>query len=441
MPKFSLYEIVKAINENPEVEFIYTDEDKIDEDSTKRYDVYFKPDFGIDTLIATNYICHFSVFKKELMDKLGGFRSKFDGAQDHDILLRMADNTDKIVHIPKVLYHWRVHKASTAMIGDAKPWAFEAGVLAVQDYLDRNNIKAKAEHGKTLGSYKINYEIKGNPKVSIMIPNKDGIDILKVCIDSIVNKTTYENYEINIIENNSEDEATFEYYKELEQNSKIHILKYPEKGFNYSKIMNFGARNSDGDYIIQLNNDTELLTPNWLETMIGYCQNDGVGAVGCLLYYPDDTIQHAGAILGIGGIAGHRFKYTSKNNHGYFAEESKVENLSAVTAACIMTPKSIYEEVGYMNEELVVAFNDIDFCLRIREKGKRIIYNPFIEFYHYESKTRGYEDSPEKIKRFQNEINIFNKNWKKFLDAGDPYYNKNLRLDTESYDIRAEKVN
>ena len=441
MPKFSLYEIVVAINQNPNVEFIYTDEDKIDEKSSNRFDVYFKPDFGIDTLLAANYICHFSIFKKELMDKLGGFRSKFDGAQDYDILLRMSENTDKILHIQKVLYHWRVHKASTASAGEAKPWAFEAGKLAVQDYLYRNNLKGTAEHGKTLGSYKINYEIKNNPKVSIMIPNKDGIDTLKVCVDSIINKTTYENYEINIIENNSTEEATFEYYKELEKNPKINILYYPEKGFNYSKIMNFGARNSNGDYIIQLNNDTELLTPNWLEEMLGHCQKNEVGAVGVLLYYPDNTIQHAGVALGIGGIAGHRFKYISKDVHGYFAEESKIQNLSAVTAACIMTPKSIYEEVGYMNEELEVAFNDIDFCLRIRKAGYRIIYTPFVEFYHYESKTRGVEDSPEKVKRFQHEMSVFNKYWRDVLDKGDPYYNKNFRLDTEQFDIRAEKVN
>jgi GT2 family glycosyltransferase len=440
LSKDCLYEVVKRINENPDVEFIFSDEDKSTGVATERYEPFFKPDFARDTLNTTNYICHFSVFKKELMDKLGGFRSKFDGAQDYDIILRMADNTNKIEHIQKILYHWRVHRASTAMQGDAKPWAFEAGVLAVQDYLDRNEIKGTAEHGKTLGTYKINYEIKGNPKVSIMIPNKDGISILRVCVESILEKTTYDNYEINIIENNSTEDETFEYYKELEKNPKINILYYPEKGFNYSKIMNFGARNSNGDYLVQLNNDTELITPDWLENMLGYCQNEGVGAVGVALYYPDETYQHAGIILGMLTLAGHRFKDLPRKSHGYFAMEGMIQDLTAVTAACIMTPKSIYEEVGYMNEDLAVAFNDIDFCMRIRKLGKRIVYHPFVEFYHYESKTRGEEDTPEKVERFVGEIKLFKSIWQAEMDKGDPYYNKNLDLDNTNYTVYPGKV-
>jgi len=440
LPKFSLYEVVKAINENPDVEFIYTDEDKIEETIDKRFDAYFKPDFAPDTLNCVNYICHFSIFKKELMDKLGGFRSKYDGAQDHDIILRMSEETDKIVHISKILYHWRVHKGSTARVPEAKPYAIEAGRLAVEDHLKRIGRDATVKIGKFSGSFEIEYKIKGNPKVSIMIPNKDGIDILKVCVESILEKTTYDNYEIDIIENNSEDSKTFEYYKEIEKNPKVKILYYPEKGFNYSKIMNFGAKNCDGEFLIQLNNDTELLTPDWLEKMIGYCQREDVGAVGVTLYYPDDTYQHAGTIVGLGGVAGHRFKNVSRAAHGYFAKESMTEDLSAVTAACMMAKKSIYEEVGYMNEKLAVAFNDIDFCLKIRKTGKLIVYHPYIEFVHYESKTRGLEDSPEKIKRFQGEIDEFKKNWGEFLLKGDPYYNKNLSCDTEQYNIKTYKV-
>lgn len=435
LSKDCLYEVVKCINENPNVEFIYTDEDKATEFDAERYEPFFKPDFARDTLNTTNYICHFSVFKKELMDKLKGFRSEFDGAQDYDIILRMADNTKEIVHIPKILYHWRVHRASTAMLGDAKPWAFEAGLLAVQDYLKRNHIKGRAEHGKSLGTYRIIYDIEGNPKVSIIIPNKDGIDILKVCVDSILEKTTYNNYEINIIENNSEEKETFEYYKELEENPRVNILYYPEKGFNYSKIINYGVRHSDGDFIVQLNNDTELLTPDWLENMIGYCQNDEVGAVGVALYYPDDTYQHAGIIIGMLTLAGHRFKNLPRNSHGYFAMEGMIQDLSAVTAACIMTKKSTYEDVGYMNEDLAVAFNDIDFCMKIRQLNKRIVYNPFIEFYHYESKTRGEENTPEKQARFVNEIKTFKSIWQKTMDKGDPYYNKNLDLDNTDYTV------
>lgn len=438
---FTLYEIVKAINENPDVEFIYTDEDKIDGTVENRFDPYFKPDFAIDTLRSLNYICHFSVFKKELMDKLGGFRSKYDGAQDYDIILRMSEETDKIVHISKILYHWRVHKDSTARVPEAKPYTVRAGIRALEDHLERLGLEAEVKEGKTRGSYEVEYKVKGNPKVSIMIPNKDGIDILKVCIDSVLEKTTYNNYEIVIIENNSTEESTFDYYKSLENNDKIKILYYPEKGFNYAKIMNFGARNSDGEYLVQLNNDTELLTPDWLEKMLGFCQREDVGGVGVAMYYPDDTYQHAGVIIGVGGVAGHRFKNVPRAGHGYYSKESMIENLSAVTAACIMNPKSIYEEVGYMNEKLAVAFNDVDFCLKIREElNKLIVYNPYVEFMHYESKTRGYEDTPEKIKRFQGEIETFNERWGDFLKKGDPYYNKNLSLQTEQYDILTTKV-
>lgn len=440
LPAFSLYEVVKAINENPNAEFLYSDEDKIDGDTGERYDPYFKPDFTIDTLRTLNYICHFSIFKKELMEKLGGFRNKYDGAQDFDIILRMSEETKNIVHISKILYHWRVHKTSTAASIDSKPYTVQAGIYALEDHLERVGLDGKVFPGKFQGSYEVRYNVKGNPKVSIMIPNKDGIDILKVCIKSILEKTTYDNYEIVIIENNSTDKKTFEYYEKIEKNDKVKVIKYPEKGFNYSKIMNYGAKNSDGEYLVQLNNDTELLTPDWLEIMLGFCQREDVGGVGVALYYPDNTYQHAGTIVGLGGVAGHRFKGVPKAGHGYYSKESMIENLSAVTAACMMNPKSIYEDVGYMEEKLAVAFNDIDFCLKIREKGKLIVYNPYVEFIHYESKTRGYEDSPEKLKRFQGEMETFKTKWEDFLEKGDPYYNKNLSLKTEQYDIKTNKV-
>lgn len=445
---FTLYEVVKAINENPDVDFLFSDEDKIDESVKNRYEPYFKSDYGPDSLGSLNYICHFSVFKKELMDKLGGFRSEYDGAQDYDIILRMTEITQNIVHIPKILYHWRVHKASTAMAPEAKPYAQIAGRKAVTDHLKRIGLEATVREGKLPGTNEVEYKVIGNPKVSIMIPNKDEIETLKVCINSILEKTTYENYEINVIENNSEKESTFKFYEELEKsNPKIHILKYPEKGFNYSKIMNFGARNSNGDFLMQLNNDTELLTPDWLQKMIGYCQRKDVGAVGVALYYPDDTYQHAGTIIGLGGVAGHRFVNMSRTYfneptgiRSYFGKESNVENLSACTAACLMTKKSIYEEVGYMNENLAVAFNDVDFCLRIRSKGYLIVYNPYVELKHYESKTRGLEDNPEKQKRFLGEIEEFNKAWKDVMEKGDPYYNINLRLDNCYYKIKQCKA-
>lgn len=441
LPKFSLYEIVKCINDNPDVEFIYTDEDKIDKLASKRYNPYFKSDFGPDTLRANNFICHFSVFRKDIMKKLGGFNSEFDGAQDYDILLRMSEITKNIIHIPKILYHWRVHELSTAKSGlTAKPYAYEAGRKAVQSHIDRLGLKGNVESGNTLGTYKVNYEVIGNPKVSIVIPNKDYINTLKVCLKSIIKLTTYKNYEIVIVENNSEKEETFEYYNKIKGKDNIKVVYYPDKEFNYSKIINFGVKESTGDYIIQLNNDTELLTPNWIEEMLGFAQREDVGAVGVELFYPDRTIQHAGIIIGIGGVAGHVFKNLPETMHGYFSKDCMIQNLSAVTAACIMTSRKMYDEVGYMDEKFKVAFNDVDFCLKIREKEKLIVYNPYVKFIHYESKSRGYEDTLDKIKRFESEIARFKKKWKKVLEQGDPYYNINLRLDNDQCGIKNEKI-
>lgn len=463
---YALFEVVKCINKYPDVEFMYSDEDKIDEKGN-RYDAYFKPDFAPDTLRCQNYICHFSIFKKELMDKLEGFRPDYDGAQDYDIFLRMSELTEpsKIKHIPRILYHWRVHKNSTAKLNsNAKNYAFEAGIKAISDHLKRLGLEGTVSEGCIEGIYRVDYKVKGNPKISIVIPNKDGKDILKVCVDSVIEKTTYENYEIVIVENNSTSEEIYEYYKELIKNEKIRVVNYNtgkeikseeeasleftdknrrevKPGFNYSAIINFGVKNAEGEYVIQLNNDTELITPNWLELMLGFCQREDVGAVGVKLYYSNETIQHAGIVVGLGGIAGNRFKSIPKSGHGYFARESMIENLSAVTAACIMTKKSVYEEVNWMDESLAVAFNDVDFCLKIREKGYLIVYNPFVEFWHYESISRGQEDTPEKIKRFQGEMETFEKHWREFLEAGDPYYNINLSLDTEVYHMKNIKVN
>lgn len=441
LPKFSLYEIVKCINKNPDVDFIYTDEDKFEELGGKRYDPYFKSDFAPDTLRANNFICHFSVFKKELMEELGGFRSEFDGAQDYDIILRMSEKAKKIIHIPKILYHWRVHALSTAKSGGtAKPYAYEAGIKAVQAHIDRIGLKGEVVSGNTLGTYKVNYEIKGNPKVSIIIPNKDYASTLKVCLKSIKKLTTYKNYEIIVVENNSEEQKTFDYYDEIDGKDKIKVVKYPEKGFNYSKIINYGVANSDGEYIIQLNNDTELITPNWIEEMLGFAQREDVGAVGAELFYPDKSIQHAGIIIGIGGVAGHVFRNIPHGMHGYFSKDAMIQNMSAVTAACIMASRKMYETVGNMDEKFEVAFNDVDFCLKIREQGKLIVYNPYVQFIHYESKSRGFEDTLEKQKRFKGEVERFQKKWEKILKDGDPYYNINLRLDNDQCAIKPEKV-
>lgn len=442
LPIFCLYELAKTINENEDVEFIYTDEDKINGDSTKRYDPHFKPDFSIDTLRSNNYITHLSVFKKELMEKLEGFRNKYDGAQDYDIILRAIENTNKIIHIPKVLYHWRVHQNSTAMLSDAKPYAYEAGIRAITDHLKRQGLPAKVTHGGDMhGVYQVEYEVEGNPKVSILIPNKDSIKLLKNCINSILNLTTYENYEIIIIENNSEKEETFKYYKELENIEKVKVITYKEKGFNYSKTINFGVKNASGEYVMQLNSDTKLLTPNWLEKFIGFAQRKDVGAVGARLYYKDKSIQHAGIGVGICGLAANLFVNTPKGIHAYFGREATTRNVSAVTGACLFSRKSIYEEVGYMDEkDFAVAFNDVDFCLKIREKGYLIVYNPYIELMHYESKTRGYENTPAKKERFEKEANNFKNKWKKVIKEGDPYLNKNFSKNTAICQIETNKI-
>ena len=443
LPSFCLYELAKTINNNPDVEFIYTDEDKIEGEKDQRCDPHFKPDFAIDTLRANNYITHLSVFKKELMDKLGGFRDKYNGAQDYDIIIRATENTKNIIHIPKIMYHWRVHSNSTAMVADAKPYAYEAGIKVIEDHLERQNLKAKVTHGGDIpGVYKIDYEIKGNPKVSIIIPNKDSVRLLKKCINSILKLTTYKNYEIVIVENNSTNPKTFKYYQEIKNMSKIRIVKYKEKGFNYSKIINFGVRNcKDSEYVVQLNSDTKLLTPDWLEKFIGYAQREDVGSVGARLYYSDQSIQHAGIGVGICDLAANLLTNLPKNIHAYFGRECLTQNLSAVTGACLFSKRDIYEKVGYMDEEnFAVAFNDVDFCLKIRQAGYLIVYNPYVEFIHYESKTRGYEDTPEKKERFEEEANNFRNKWRKVLDIGDPYLNINFDSNTAQYNIRTDKI-
>lgn len=443
LPVFCLYEIAKTINDNPEVEFIYTDEDKIEGTKDKRCDPHFKPDFAIDTLRANNYITHLSVFKKELMDKLGGFRDKYNGAQDFDIIIRATENTKNIIHIPKVLYHWRVHPNSTAMVADAKPYAYEAGIRVIEDHLKRQNLKAKVTHGGDIpGVYEVEYEVEGNPKVSIIIPNKDSVKLLRNCINSILKLTTYKNYEIVIVENNSENPKTFEYYEMIQKLDKVRVIKYPEKGFNYSKIINFGVKNcTDSEFVVQLNSDTEVLTNNWIEKFLGFAQRPDVGAVGARLYYEDKSIQHAGIGIGICDLAANLLTNTPKNFHAYFGRECLTQDLSAVTGACLFSRRSIYEEVGYMDEEnFAVAFNDVDFCLKIRQAGYLIVYNPYVEFMHYESKTRGYEDTPEKKARFEKESNNFRTKWRKVLDAGDPYSNINFDKNTAQYNVRTDKI-
>ena len=438
LAEFALYEVVKCINKQSQAECIYSDEDKFSNSLEDRYSPHFKPDFAIDTLRSLNYICHFTVIKASLMQEIGGFHEGYDGAQDYDLFLRIAEHTNRIVHIPKILYHWRVHEGSTAaaVTGEAKPYAYEAGKKALEDHLKRMHLQGNVEHGKYLGTYKIRYAINKEDKVSILIPNMDHVKDLKLCIESILRLTTYSNYEIVVIENNSQKKETFDYYKNIEKNDKIKIVYYPEKEFNYSKIINYGVKQVDSPYILQLNNDTELLTPDWLEQFIGFAQRQDVGIVGAKLYYPDKTIQHAGIVVGINGTAGHILRNLSKDKKAYFFRESIIQNFSAVTGACLFSKKAIYEGVGYMNENYQVALNDVDFCLKVREKGYQIVWTPYIELNHFESKSRGYETSKEQIERYQNETDRFRNDWKYFLEKGDPFFNINFRTDIEDYRIR-----
>ena len=433
----ALYEAARAIEEQ-KAELIYTDEDKVRADLSEYFQPHFKPDYNPDLLCANNYICHLVVVKKELADRVGGLRKEFDGAQDHDFLLRITERTDRIVHIPKVLYHWRIHKASTADNPASKLYAYQAGQKAISEHLKRLGLEAEVSQTKDFGFYRVSYPVQGTPLVSIVIPNKDEKDTLKACLESIKEKTTYPSYEIVIVENNSQTSEIFEYYKEIDGKDGIRVVTWKEP-FNYSKINNFGFQYAKGDYVICLNNDITVITPSWIEEMLGYCQRPGTGIVGVRLYFPDDTIQHAGIIVGMGGCAGSLFVGMDRKRTGYMHKAALVQDLSAVTAACMMVKREAFEAAGGFEESLAVAFNDVDFCLKVRRAGYLVVYNPYAELYHYESKTRGLEDSPEKQRRFQSEIEYMRCHWLDILKRGDPYYNRNFSLKDCNYSIRPRK--
>ena len=386
MAEDALYEAARAIEEQ-KAELIYTDEDKVRADLSEYFQPHFKPDYNPDLLCANNYICHLVVVKKELADRVGGLRKEFDGAQDHDFLLRITERADRIVHIPKVLYHWRIHKASTADNPASKLYAYQAGQKAISEHLKRLGLEAEVSQTKDFGFYRVSYPVQGTPLVSIVIPNKDEKDTLKACLESIKEKTTYPSYEIVIVENNSQTSEIFEYYKEIDGKDGIRVVTWKEP-FNYSKINNFGFQYAKGDYVICLNNDITVITPSWIEEMLGYCQRPGTGIVGVRLYFPDDTIQHAGIIVGMGGCAGSLFVGMNRKRTGYMHKAALVQDLSAVTAACMMVKREAFEAAGGFEESLAVAFNDVDFCLKVRRAGYLVVYNPYAELYHYESKTR-----------------------------------------------------
>ena len=434
LPPNALFEIVRALNED-DYDVLYTDEDKVTGDQLEHDDPNFKPDFNPDLLRSQNYITHFFVVRKSIVDAVGGFRSEFDGSQDYDFIFRCTEQAKKIKHIPKILYHWRVHSASTASGVSAKPYTLAAARRAIAAHLERVGLEGKVQNSSTPSTYRVRYTIQGQPLISILIPTCDHWETLKRCLNSILKRSTYHNYEIILIENNSKDPATFDYYRTLEKESRIRLVRW-EGPFNYSAINNFGFQYAKGEYVLLLNNDVEIITPDWLQEMLMFAQRDDVGGVGAMLYYPSNKIQHAGVILGIGGVAGHAHKYFPKGDYGFMSRATVAQDLSAVTAACMMMPRRVFEQVHGLDETFEVAFNDVDLCMRIRQAGYLIVWTPYAELYHYESESRGAEDTPEKQQRFQGEVLRFQARWGAELAQGDPYYNPNLTLLREDMTLR-----
>lgn len=434
-----LYEYVKVINEK-DADYIYCDEATFKNgDVNQMITMHFKPDYAIDNLRANNYICHFSMFDKKLLEGTELYRTKFDGSQDHDMILRLTDKARNVVHVPKLLYYWRQHAGSVSSGVEAKPYVVESARGAVADHLRRHgfaNFKITSTRAfETI--FKITYEIIGEPKISIIIPNKDHVEDLRRCITSIIEKSTYDNYEIIVVENNSETREIFAYYEELANNPAVKIITY--KGdFNYSAINNLGVSEASGEYVLLLNNDIQIITVNWMEELLMYAQRPDVGAVGAKLYYPDKTIQHAGVVIGLGAhrTAGHVHYRQKRENLGYMGRLCYAQNMSAVTGACLLVKKALYEEAGGLDESFAVSLNDVDFCLKLRRLGYLNVFTPFAEAYHYESASRGSDMTGEAAARYNAESARFRENWKAELEAGDPYYNPNFSLDKSDFSLR-----
>ncbi|WP_411372609.1 MULTISPECIES: glycosyltransferase family 2 protein [Enterococcus] len=427
LPASALYEVAKVLNERPELDLIYSDEDKIDSDGN-RFDPHFKADWSPDTLMGNNYISHLGVYRTSIVKELGGFRKGYEGSQDYDLVLRVTEKipANHIYHIDKVLYHWRTIPGSTASSGEAKSYIYDSGVKALTDALNRRGIKGKVRPGRISGFYEVMYDVIKEDLVSVIIPTKNGYEDLKVCVDSIIEKTTYPNYEIIIADNGSTDpkmQELFANYKErLNDRFIVELIDIP---FNYSRINNLAAEKASGKYFLFLNNDTEVIAPDWMTTMVSYAQFDRIGCVGAKLYYPDETTQHAGVLVGIGGVAGHALNNYDKTHCGYFGRLVIDVDYLAVTAACMMVKASDFHAVSGFDETLEVAFNDVDLCLKVYELGRNNVYAHQVELYHFESKSRGYEDTPEKQKRFAGEIKKMQDKWPSYI-AHDPFYNDNL---------------
>ena len=434
-----LYEYVKAINEQG-ADYLYCDETTFkNNDINKMLTMHFKPDYAVDNLRANNYICHFSVFHRRLLDGDELFRTKFDGSQDHDMILRLTDRAEKIVHIPQLMYYWRSHAGSVASGIEAKPYAMEAAKGAVAEHLRKHGY----EHFRITSTrafetiFKISYQIIGNPMISIIIANKDHASDLRRCIDSILERSTYDNYEIIVVENNSETEEIWNYYKELEGKERIRVVTYKGK-FNYSAVNNKGVGEAKGEYILLLNNDTQVITVNWMEELLMYAQREDVGAAGAKLYYENKTIQHAGVVLALGAhrTAGHSHYGQHRENLGYMGRLCYAQDVSAVTGACLMVAKDLFRKVGGLDESFAVSLNDVDFCLKLREAGYLNVFTPFAELYHFESVSRGLDDRGEKAERYEEESERFRATWKAVLEKGDPDYNPNFSLDRSDFSLK-----
>ena len=434
----ALFEAAKAINDSG-AELIYSDEDFIDLDG-EYIDPHFKPDFSPDLLLSHNYITHFVVVRKKLVQEVGLLDSRYDGAQDYELLLRLTEKTDQIYHIQKVLYHWRKSETSTSFTADAKPGALMNAHMALQDTLDRRGIEAQVLDEKLPFFFRVKRKIKDTPLVSIVIPFRDKPDLLATCVNSILDHSTWDNYEIIAISNNSRSSETFTLIHQLEQKSpRFRCIEFNEE-FNFSRVVNFGVTQSKGEYLIILNNDIEVISWDWIESMLEHAQRQEVGAVGAKLLYPNNTIQHAGIIIGLGGYAGHAHKLLPINYPGYFNLLHKIHNVSAVTGACFMISRQKYDSInGFDEVNFKIAYNDVDFCLRLREKGLLNVFTPYAELYHYESISRGYEDTEEKQQRFSGEKARLRERHADIFEQGDPYYNPNLTHDDENYSLAMVK--
>lgn len=422
----ALFCYADALNKDKTIDVFYSDEDKTDEYAAHYFYPHFKSDFNIDLLHANNYMCHFLAVRKSLVDTVGGLNEKFDGAQDYDFVLRLTENTKKIYHCPRILYHWRCSNQSTAANQGNKMYAIHAGKAALNAHYKRIGWNARAQEGAVDGWYQTKFTLKEEPLVSILIPNKDHTDDLDVCLNSFFERADYQNYEFIIIENNSVLPETFAYYEKIEKEHDNVKVVYWEAGFNYSAINNFGFKFAKGDYIMLLNNDVELITPDIFQSMLGFCMRPEVGIVGAKLLYNDHTVQHAGVLVGAGGLADHVFKGIHEDDPGYMGRAISSQDVSAVTAACLLVKRSVYEEVGGLEDDFQVAFNDVDFCLKVRKAGYLIVYDADVKLFHYESKSRGMEDTTERFIRFGNEMMLLNSKWDILSTFVDPYYNPNL---------------